>query len=108
MFTAQKSENAAEADAQVVTDPGYSESESGSLCRNGGKYDRGPEEHYRSGSRSVSVCHDQSGNHEEAAPVPDGGRLPVAGRCETLHEIQEIEVDYLDSNFRKQHGKYTS
>ena len=88
MFLAQKSENATEVDAQVDRSAGYSESESGSLCRNGGKYDRGSEKYYCSGSRPVSVCHDQSGDHEKAASVPDRGRMSVTGRCETLHEIR--------------------
>ena len=74
MFLAQKSENATEVDAQVVTD----------------LLDtlRGSEKYYCRGSRPVSVCYDQSGDHEKAASVPDRGRMSVTGRCETLHEIR--------------------
>ena len=84
MFLAQKSENATETDKQVVTD--LLDTLRANL--DGGKYDRSPEKYYCSGSRTLSVCHGQSGDHEETASVPDRGRMPVAGRRETLHEIR--------------------
>ena len=86
MFLAQKFENATEVDAQVVTD--LLDTLRANLDHCVGKYDRGSEKYYCSGSRPVSVCHDQSGDHEKAASVPDRGRMSVTGRCETLHEIR--------------------
>ena len=72
-----------------------------------GKYDRGSEKYYCSGSRPVSVCHDQSGITKKLRPYQtEEGCLSLEG-VRPCTRYEEIEVDYLDSNFRKQHGKYT-
>ena len=89
MFLAQKSENATETDKQVVTDlldtlranldhcVGMAANMIG-VRKNIIVVAAGP----------FPVCHGQSGDHEETASVPDRGRMPVAGRRETLHEIR--------------------
>ena len=64
MFLAQKSVDATEADKQVSE-----------------------QKYYCSGSRTISVCNDQSGDHKENRGFSDGGRLPFAGWSKTMHEI---------------------
>lgn len=89
MFLAQKSENATEVDAQVVTDLLDTLRANLDHCVGMAANMIGVRKNIiGSGSRPVSVCHDQSGDHEKAASVPDRGRMSVTGRCETLHEIR--------------------
>ena len=88
MFLAQKSENATEVDAQIVTDLLDTLRANLDHCVGMAANMIGFGKYYCSGSRPVSVCHDQSGDHEKAASVPDRGRMSVTGRCETLHEIR--------------------
>ena len=86
MFLAQKSENAAEADAQVVTDLLDTLRANLDHCVGMAANMIGVRKNIivvAAGPFQFAMI-----NHEEAAPVPDGGRLPVAGRCETLHEIR--------------------
>lgn len=108
MFLAQKSENAAEADAQVVTDLLDTLRANLDHC--------------------VGMAANMIGVRKNiivvaAGPFQFAMINPVITRklrpyqteegCLSLEGVrpctryEEIEVDYLDSNFRKQHGKYT-
>ena len=79
MFLAQKSVDANEADKQVISDL---------LDTLRANLDHWSEQkYYCSGSRTISVCNDQSGDHKENRGFSDGGRLPFAGWSKTMHEI---------------------
>ena len=75
MFLAQKSVDATEADKQVITDLLDTLEKFRSLRRDGGEHDRSEQKYYCSGSRTISVCNDQSGDHKENRGFSDGGRL---------------------------------
>ena len=87
MFLAQKSVDANEADKQVISDLLDTLRANLSLRRDGGEHDRSEQKYYCSGSRTISVCNDQSGDHKENRGFSDGGRLPFAGWSKTMHEI---------------------
>ena len=78
MFLAQKSENATEVDAQVVTDLLDTLRANLDHC--------------------VGMAANMIGVRKNIISLE--GVRPCT-------RYEEIEVDYLDSNFRKQHGKYT-
>lgn len=85
---------------------GYFKSKFRSLRRDGGEHDRSEQKYYCSGSRTISVCNDQSGDHKEnGAFQTEEGCLSLDG-VRPCTRYKEIEVDYLDTNFKKQHGKY--
>ena len=77
MFLAQKSENATEVDAQVVT--------------------AGP---FQFAMINPVITKKLRPYQTEEGCLSLEGVRPCT-------RYEEIEVDYLDSNFRKQHGKYT-
>ena len=84
MFLAQKSENATEVDAQVVTDLLDTLRANLDHCVGMAANMIG----VRKNIIAVAAGPFQSGDHEKAASVPDRGRMSVTGRCETLHEIR--------------------
>ncbi|MCU6717963.1 peptide deformylase [Roseburia amylophila] len=59
-------------------------------------------------SRPISICNGESGDYEEVRRLQYRGKLSFAGWSQSLHKrYQEIEVDYLNSDFKPQHGKYS-
>ena len=86
---------------------GYFESKFRSLCWDGCKYDRGSEKYHCGGSgpfqfpmiNPVITKKDGAYQTEEGCLSLDGVR--------PCTRYQEIEVDYLDQNFKKRHGKYS-
>ena len=89
MFLAQKSVDATEADKQVITD--LLDTLRANLdhwCWDGGEHDRSEQKYYCSGSRTISVCNDQSGDRKENGGFSDRGRLPFARWSKTMHKIQ--------------------
>lgn len=57
--------------------------------------------------RTIPVCYGQPGNYKEAwAFQTEEGCLSLEG-VRPCKRYEEIEVDYLDQNFKPQHGKYS-
>ena len=87
MFLAQKSVDATEADKQVITDLLDTLRANLDHCVGMAANMIGVSKYYCSGSRTISVCNDQSSDHKENRGFSDGGRLPFAGWSKTMHEI---------------------
>ena len=86
MFLAQKSVDATEADKQVISD--LLDTLRANLDHCVGEHDRSEQKYYCSGSRTISVCNDQSRDHKENGGFSDRGRLPFARWSKTMHKIQ--------------------
>lgn len=57
--------------------------------------------------RTIPACYGQPGNYKEAwAFQTEEGCLSLEG-VRPCKRYEEIEVDYLDQNFKPQHGKYS-
>lgn len=88
MFLAQKSENATEVDAQVVTDLLDTLRANLDHCVGMAANMIGVRKNIIAVAAGPFQFAMINRDHEKAASVPDRGRMSVTGRCETLHEIR--------------------
>ena len=53
------------------------------------------------GNGSLSVCHDQSSDHQKERGISDRRRMPVLGWCEILYKIQRNRSGLSGSELQK-------
>ena len=76
------------------------------MCRHGSKYDRRTEADHHRFRWPLQLHYDQSGDHEKTGKYEtEEGCLSLDG-VRPCTRYKEIEVDYLDQNFKRQHGKF--
>ena len=107
MFLAQKSENAMEADAQVVTDLLDTLRANLDHCVGMAANMIGVRKNIVVAAGPFQFAMVNPVITKKLRPYQtEEGCLSLEG-VRPCTRYEEIEVDYLDSNFRKQHGKYT-
>ena len=106
MFLAQKSENAMEADAQVVTDLLDTLRANLDHCVGMAANMIGVRKNIIAVAAGPFVMINPVITKKLRPYQTEEGCLSLEG-VRPCTRYEEIEVDYLDSNFRKQHGKYT-
>ena len=58
-------------------------------------------------SRPISICNGESGDYEEVRRYSTEESCLSLDGAKACTRYQEIEVDYLNGDFKPQHGKYS-